>query len=151
MATAHQHIGTATRVPGPTARPAGGGLVTFAAVMLAILAFFNGLDGIAAITRSKVFVGNVTYVFGDLRAWGWAMLGLAIAQAFAVAGIVARRSQVARWFGVVVLGLNAFAQMAFVPSYPFWSLMIIALDVVAIYGLTAYAGRPAETETGRAP
>jgi hypothetical protein len=32
----------------------------------------------------------------------------------------------------VLIGLNAIAQMMFIPAYPFWSLMIIAVDVVAL-------------------
>jgi hypothetical protein len=128
------------------------GMVTFAAVMLGILALFNGLDGISAVYRSHVFVGNAVYVFGDLRTWGWVMIGLAIAQALAAVGVLARNS-LARWFGVVVLAFNAFAQMAFIPSYPVWSVLIIALDVVAIFGLTsrwshAEAYEPALTGTG---
>ena len=31
--------------------------------------------------------------------------------------------------------------MFFIPGYPFWSLMIIAMDVVALYGLCAYGSR----------
>jgi hypothetical protein len=38
-------------------------------------------------------------------------------------------------------GLNAIDQMFFIPAYPFWSLMIIAVDVVALYGLCAYGSR----------
>jgi hypothetical protein len=47
----------------------------------------------------------------------------------------------ARWFAVAVLGLNAIDQMFFLPAYPFWSLTIIAMDVVAPYGLCAYGSR----------
>ena len=140
MATAQHHAGAPGWQPGPVTAE-GQGMLTFAAVMLGVLALLNGLDGIAAINHSHVFVGNAHYVFGDLRAWGWAVLALAIAQAFAAAGIVAR-VQAARWFGVAVLGLNAFAQMAFIPSYPVWSVMVIALDVIALYALIAYGGRP---------
>ena len=28
-----------------------------------------------------------------------------------------------------------------IPAYPFWSLTIIAMDVVALYGLCAYGSR----------
>jgi hypothetical protein len=42
---------------------------------------------------------------------------------------------------VVLLGLDAIAQMIFLPSYPFWSIMIIAVDVVALWGLCAYGSR----------
>jgi hypothetical protein len=58
----------------------------------------------------------------------------------AVVGVLAG-NQAARWFAVVVLGLNAIDQMFFIPAYPFWSLIIIAMDVVALYGLCAYGSR----------
>jgi hypothetical protein len=31
--------------------------------------------------------------------------------------------------------------MFFLSAYPFWSLTIIAMDVVALYGLCAYSSR----------
>ena len=40
-----------------------------------------------------------------------------------------------------MLGLSAIDQMFFVPAYPFWSLVIIAADVVALYALCAYGSR----------
>ena len=52
-----------------------------------------------------------------------------------------RGNQLARWFAVAVLALNAIDQMLFIPAYPFWSLMIIAVDVAALYGLCAYGSR----------
>jgi len=42
---------------------------------------------------------------------------------------------------MAVLGLNAIDQMFFIPAYPFWSLTIIAVDVVALCGLCAYGSR----------
>jgi hypothetical protein len=121
-------------------RPRGRGLLIYAAVLLAVLGFFNLLDGIAAIARSSVFIAGARYVVGDLRAWGVAVTVLGGLQVLAAGGVVAR-NQFARWGGVAVLGLNALAQMFFLPSYPFWSLMIIAVDVVGIYALCAYGGR----------
>jgi hypothetical protein len=44
-------------------------------------------------------------------------------------------------FAAVLLGMLAIAQMFFIPAYPFWSLMIIAVDVVALWGLCAYGSR----------
>jgi hypothetical protein len=118
----------------------GYGLILWAAVLLFVLSFWNMLDGIAAIARSHVFVANAHYVIGDLRTWGWVALIFAILQFFTALGVIAGR-QVARWTGVVLVSLNAIAQMFFIPAYPFWSLMIIAVDVVALYGLCVYGGR----------
>ncbi|MCK7626568.1 hypothetical protein MUU72_26290 [Streptomyces sp. RS10V-4] len=140
---------------GRAAAPAAGGephgLVMFAGVMLALLALFNGLDGIAAIVNSRIFVGNAQFVLGDLRSFGWLMLALGILQGAAAGGVLSTGSEAARWFGVVVLGLNAFAQMFFLPAYPVWSVLIIALDVLAIYGLSVYGGRAPGTAEEQPP
>lgn len=118
----------------------GYGLVLFASILLFVVASFNLIYAIAAITKSHVFVAHAHYVIGDLRVWGWTTLVLSILQ-FLAAGGVLTGNQLARWFGVLVLGLNAIEQMLFVPAYPLWSLIIIAIDVVAIYGLSAYGSR----------
>jgi hypothetical protein len=51
------------------------------------------------------------------------------------------KNQFARWTGVVVLAGNAIGQLLMMPAYPFWSLSIFALDILAIYGLSAYGKR----------
>src|SRR5512135_1956785 len=99
----------------PTLKPAGAGgrhaedhgygLIIFASVLLAIAGFFNMIYGIAAIANSHVFVANAHYVFGNLRAWGWVTLILAVLQLLAAVGVFTG-NQLARWFAVAVLGLN---------------------------------------------
>jgi hypothetical protein len=122
-------------------RPAEGfGLIVFASVLLLVLGCLNLIDGIAAVANSHVFIANAHYVFGDLRTWGWITLILGALQLFAGAGVLAG-NQLARWFAVAVVGLNAIDQMFFIPAYPFWSLTIIAVDVVALWGLCAYGSR----------
>ena len=79
-------------------------------------------------------------MFGDLRAWGWVALIFGVLQLVAGGGVLIG-NQLARWFAVVLVGLNAIDQMFFIPAYPFWSLTIIAMDVVALYGLCAYGSR----------
>jgi hypothetical protein len=121
-------------------RGEGYGLILFASVLLVIAGIFNLIYGIAAIANSHVFVANAHYVFGNLRTWGWITLIIGVLQLLAAAGVVAG-NQLARWFAVAVLGLNAIDMMFFIPAYPFWSLVIIAVDVVALYGLCAYGSR----------
>ena len=116
------------------------GMVFFAGIMLLVAGFFNLIDGIAAIANSHVFIANATYVLGDLKTWGWVALILGIIQILAGGGVMVG-NQAARWAGVGALALNAIAQLFFIPAYPFWSLLIIAVDVVALYGLCAYGSR----------
>jgi hypothetical protein len=132
--------GPATGAGGHRAEGQGYGLVLFASVLLLIVGCFNLIYGIAAIANSHVFTANAHYVFGDLRTWGWITLIIGVLQLVAAGGVL-MGNQWARWFGVLVLGLSAIDQMFFIPAYPFWSLMIIAVDVVALYGLCAYGSR----------
>jgi len=118
----------------------GYGLVLFASILLVVIACFNLIYGIAAIANSHVFTAHAHYVFGNLKTWGWITLIIGILQLLAALGVLAG-NQVARWFAVVVLGLNAIDQMFFISAYPFWSIIIIAMDVVALYGLCAYGSR----------
>ena len=48
------------------------------------------------------------------------------------------RNQFSRWAGVFILGVNSITQLLMMPAYPFWSLCIFAMDIMAIYGLIAY-------------
>ena len=118
----------------------GYGLVLFAGVLLLVSGFWNLIYGIAAIAQSHVFVANAHYVFGNLRTWGWITLIFAILMLIAGGGVMVG-NQLARWYAVAILGLNAIEQMFSIPAYPFWSLTIIAMDVVALYGLCAYGSR----------
>jgi hypothetical protein len=67
--------------------------------------------------------------------------GLIVFASVLAAGGAVAGSQLARWFAVALLGLNAIDQMFFIPAYPFWSLVIIPVGVVALYGLCAYGSR----------
>jgi hypothetical protein len=53
------------------------------------------------------------------------------------------KNQFARWTGVLVLSVNALAQLLMMPSYPFWALSMFAVDILALYGLVAYGSRTA--------
>ena len=54
------------------------------------------------------------------------------------------KNQFSRWTGVVVLAGYSIVQLLMMPAYPFWSLTIFTLDILAIYGLIAYGKRIAE-------
>ena len=118
----------------------GYGLVLFASILLVVVGCFNVIYGIAAIANSHVLVAIAHYVFANLRTGGWITLIIGILQLLAAGGVLAG-NQLARWLAVVMLGLNAIDQMFFIPAYPFWSLTIIAMDVVALWGLCAYGSR----------
>ncbi len=119
--------------------PEGGGLLMFAVAMMALAGTWAVIEGIAAIASSKVFVANTTFVFSDLKTWGWIVLLLGVLLLLA-AFTVFTGSQFARWFGIVAAGLNAIGQLFFIQAYPLWSMAMFAADVIIIYALATYAG-----------
>jgi len=119
---------------------AGRGLITVAPVLLLATGAVNLAGGIAAITGSHSLIANAHYMSGGLYAWGWVITILSAVQLLAAAGVWAG-NQLARWFAVAVVGLNAIGQMFVIPACPFWSLLIIAADVVALWGLCAHGNR----------
>lgn len=118
----------------------GYGWILFAGLMLGMVATLNVIQGIAAIGKAHFYAGNAHYVFGDLKTWGWVVLILGVCQGLAAVGIFVK-NQFARWVGVAFAVLNAIAQLLFIPSYPFWSLSLFAIDVLIVYGLVAHGRR----------
>ena len=114
------------------------GMTTFAGIMLIIAGVFNVIEGLVALFQNEVYVAGRQYVFAfDLTAWGWTHLivgGVVAAAGFAViSGQVWGRS-----VGVGIAVLSMLANFAFIPYYPVWSLLIIALDFFVIWALIAY-------------
>jgi hypothetical protein len=110
-------------------------LRTMAGVLIMLAGFFNVADGAVAIYNSHYFSSHL--VFGDLTSWGWAMLILGIIAFLTGLAILAGQAW-AVYLGIVLAMLNAIGQLLNLPAYPVWSIIIIAVDVMVIYGLTVY-------------
>jgi hypothetical protein len=119
----------------------GAGWVLFATIMFLIAACLNIVWGIAAVSSSHFFVGNAHYILSDLNTWGWIVIGFGAVEVLAALSIW-RGGAFGRWFGIVVAGLAVVAAMMSIPAYPAWSLTLVAIYVLVIYGLVAYGGRP---------
>ncbi len=118
----------------------GYGWVAFAGVLLLMLGTINFIQGLAAIGNAHFFTHDAQYVAGSLNTWGWVVLCIGVIQ-WAVGLGVFVKNQLSRWVGVFALGVNAIIQLMMMPAYPFWSLCIFAIDVLALYGLVAYGQR----------
>jgi hypothetical protein len=118
----------------------GYGWVVFAGVLLLVAGTLNTIYGIAAIDDANFYANDTEYVFANLNTWGWIMLCLGVAQLLVGFGVFAK-SQFARWTGVFILSLSAMVQMLAISAYPFLSLAILGMTLLAIYGLAAYGGK----------
>jgi hypothetical protein len=122
----------------------GAGWIVFATAMFVIAACLNIIWGIAAVSSSHFFVANAHYILSDLNTWGWVVMGFGAVEALAALSIW-RGGSFGRWFGIAVASIAAVVAMVTIPAYPFWSLTLVALYILVVYGLAAYGGKPALT------
>ena len=123
----------------------GYGWVVFAGSMLALVGTLNFIYGIAAVSNSKFYAHDVTYVISNLNTYGWVLLVLGTIQFLAAFGIFAG-SEFAKWIGILSAAANAIVQMLALPGYPFLSLSLFTIDILVIYGLVAHGGRKARLD-----
>src|SRR5690349_16401674 len=115
--------------------PAGSQWIVFASVLLVMVGIFNVVDGIAAISGADYLANRV--IFADLDTWGVFFIVWGVLQI--LAGLAVYRGRAwGVWFGIAAAFLNAIAHLGFVSSYPLWSLMVVAVDVLVIYALTVH-------------
>jgi len=111
------------------------GISIFAGVLLAMLGGFHILQGLSAVLKDDIFVKGADYTYKiDLTTWGWiTMLLGAIA---VLVGIGILKGQVwAASAGIGFAVLSALSQFAFLPYYPIWSMILIAMDILIIWAL----------------
>jgi hypothetical protein len=120
----------------------GTGSALFASILLMVAGTVNIIYGIAAISDSKFFVNDNTYVFSNLHTWGWVTLLLGIVGLFAGFSVL-RGGVFGRTIGIFVASLTAIgALLSIGGAYPFWSLGVFALCIVIIHGLVVYDPEP---------
>jgi hypothetical protein len=111
------------------------GWLGFAGLILIIVSWFNIIDGLVALWRDKYYVvrtGDIL-VF-NFTAWGWIWLILGAVQLVVGLGVLAGMVW-ARAIGVVLAALAMIGHLTFLAAYPVWSVLVIALCVLVIYGL----------------
>ena len=118
----------------------GAGWLAFSAVVLVIGGLFAMIDGLVAVNQSRFFSQNAVFIFSDLKTWGWIIFGLGVAGIASGVAVFSGR-QWARWTGIIVATASACGQLLFAQAYPLWSLMIMTIDFLVIYGLVVYGSR----------
>ena len=73
----------------------------------------------------------------DISQWGWVHLIVGVVMLLAGVGLFSGH-MLARIVGVVVASLSLIANFFFIPAYPLWALIVIAIDVLVIWALTAH-------------
>jgi hypothetical protein len=114
------------------------GAITFAAALLLLIGSFQIIGGLAGIIDDDFYVVTRNYAFNlDTTAWGWIHLLIGILLVGTAWGLSQAQTW-ARVTAIVLTILSAIANFLFIPYYPFWSILVIALDVWIIWALTRH-------------
>jgi hypothetical protein len=116
----------------------GYGWLFFAGTVLGIAGIMRILDAIWAFRSDGVLEDGLVGEKLENYGWLWLIVGvLLILASFAVLS----RSQIARWVGIVAGAIGAITAVAWMPYYPVWALIYVAMGLFVIYALAVYGGR----------
>jgi len=118
------------------------GLLGFAAVLMMFLGVLQLLEGFTGINRRGYYLTGSNHLPATVgyTGWGIAHIGLGVLVFCAGVGVLAGWLW-ARVVGVAVAAVSALVNMAFVPAYPWWSVLVVALDVLVIYALVTHGSQ----------
>jgi hypothetical protein len=121
------------------------GFTMYAAILLMINGSFQILAGLAGIFENEFYVRTPNYFLElDASAWGWIHLLWGVFVLIGGLGLLAG-SLWGRTLGVIAAAGSMLTNFAFIPVYPVWSIVVIAIDIGVIWALTAH-GRDIASE-----
>jgi hypothetical protein len=114
------------------------GWITFAAIMMMISGGLNALYGLIGIVNDEWVVWtNRGSLYLDITEWGW--IHLIVGAVVLLSGIgLLSGNMLARIVGIIAVAVSLMANFFFIPAYPLWALIVITIDVLVIWALTAH-------------
>lgn len=111
------------------------GFIAFAGVMMILMGVFHAFMGIVALAENEIYVEGPQYLLEfDVTAWGWIHLIAGVIVVIAGFGVFSGQGW-ARGVGIAVAALSMLLNFAFIPYYPIWSLLVMAIAVCVIWAL----------------
>ena len=124
-------------VPSRNVRAPGRGWADFTATILAIVGILNAIQGLTGLFKQSYLVA-AGLVWENVGFWAivWLMVGMA---QIATASMLLGAEPWGRRLGIVFAGASIVVSFLSLGAYPFWHVVVIAIDVIIIYGLTTHA------------
>jgi hypothetical protein len=115
------------------------GWIVFAATMMVLVGALHIFQGIVALFNDDYYlVGkNGLTIHLDYTGWGWTHIIVGVIVAASGLGLYSGR-MIARIVAVAVALLSLLVNFAFIAAYPVWATIVIAVDVLVIFALTAH-------------
>lgn len=137
------------RTPPPPEPTGWVGFIEFAGVLMVLLGLFHALQGLVALFQDDYFLVGTKRLLthANYTTWGWTHLLIGVLIVVTGVSLVVGRLW-ARVVGVVLAVGSALVNAAFLAAYPFWSAIMIALDVLVIWAVTVH-GREVRAQDQR--
>ncbi|HUO40799.1 MAG TPA: hypothetical protein VMU34_24465 [Mycobacterium sp.] len=115
------------------------GSATFAAAALLLTsAVVTILQGISALSVDQLLVISSDYVYRfNTTAWGWLLIVLGVLLAVVAFGLFWGTTW-ARVAAIILAALSIVAMFMWLPYYPVWSIVAIALDIIVIWAVATW-------------
>ena len=124
----------------PPARRSSRGWLVFAGVMLLVASVLNAIYGFSAIYNDD-YVAEEEFAYGPVTVWGWLAVGIAVVLLITALGVFLRRAM-AMYLGILIAAVNALVHLFSIGAATGWSILVIAVDALIIYGLARHLRGP---------
>jgi HSP20 family molecular chaperone IbpA/uncharacterized membrane protein len=106
-----------------------------AAAMLCVSAVVTILQGISALAHDRTIVAGPGYAYQfNTTAWGWIHIVVGILVGAVAVGLFWSTTW-ARVAAIIIASLSIVSQFLWLPHYPIWAIVVIALDIFVIWAV----------------
>ncbi|MET9216445.1 MULTISPECIES: DUF7144 family membrane protein [unclassified Nocardia] len=124
--------------PRPVTQGVAAGITMLGVALLLVASILEILRGIACVAGAEIFDGTRPYTFElDITTWGWLHLLIGVFGVAVALGMILG----ARWALLVAAGLagvSIIANFASLPYYPWWSVVVILLDLAVLWAVSTW-------------
>ncbi len=129
---------TAEYDPHPVKQGFAEGTTFAASILLLVGSVISVLYGISAVAKDDMFIVGTEYIYKfNLTTWGWIAIVLGVVGVVIAIGLFTGAFW-ARAAAIVIAALSIVANFLWLPYYPWWSVIVIALDVVIIWAIVTW-------------
>lgn len=123
------------------------GWIWFAGLLAIVGGVLNIIWGIAAIAGpdKQYLEVNQSLVIFDVQKWGWIHLILGILLVV-VGGALLAGQLWARVVAIIIVALDLITQFVVLPAQPWWSLVVIVLDLFVLWALIVHGDEVEEVD-----
>jgi HSP20 family molecular chaperone IbpA len=109
-----------------------------AAAMLCVSAIVTILQGISALAHDRTIVDGPGYAYQfNTTAWGWIHIVVGILVGAVAFGLFWSTTW-ARVAAIIIASLSIVSQFLWLPHYPIWAIVVIALDIFVIWAVATW-------------